>query len=51
MNADQETAMAAAKEVEKVPSQLRGKEMKKIVHASGHVLTVTVKQSKLASLV
>jgi leucyl-tRNA synthetase len=42
-DADEETAMAAAKEVEKVTSQLDGKEIKKIIYVPGRILNIIAK--------
>jgi leucyl-tRNA synthetase len=40
VDADQETAMAAAKAVERVMSQLEGKEIKKIIYVPGRILNI-----------
>jgi leucyl-tRNA synthetase len=42
-DADEETAMAAAKKEEKVISQLEGKEIKKIIYVPGRILNIIAK--------
>jgi leucyl-tRNA synthetase len=43
VDADQDTAMAAAKAVERVMSQLEGKEIKKIIYVPGRILNIVAK--------
>lgn len=42
-DADQDQAMAAAKEVDKVTSQLEGKDIKKIIYVPGRILNIVAK--------
>ncbi|KAL3902502.1 MAG: hypothetical protein SGILL_010799 [Bacillariaceae sp.] len=41
--ADQDTAMAAAQEVEKVKNQIEGKDIKKIIYVPGRILNIIAK--------
>jgi leucyl-tRNA synthetase len=41
--ADEDTAMAAAKEVEKVMNQIEGKDIKKIIYVPGRILNIIAK--------
>jgi leucyl-tRNA synthetase len=43
VDADQDTAMASAKEVEKVQNQLDGKEIKKVIYVPGRILNIIAK--------
>jgi len=42
-DADQETAMAAAREVDRVNAQLEGKDIKKIIYVQGRILNIVAK--------
>jgi len=42
-DADQETAMSAAKDVDRVQSQLDGKDIKKIIFVPGRILNIIAK--------
>ncbi|KAG7346694.1 leucyl-tRNA synthetase [Nitzschia inconspicua] len=42
-DADEETAMAAAKEVDRVMNQIEGKEIKKIIYVPGRILNIIAK--------
>jgi len=42
-DADQEVAMAAAQEVEKVQNQITGKEIKKVIYVPGKILNIIAK--------
>ena len=42
-DADQDTAMAAAKEVDRVMAQLEGKDIKKVIYVPGRILNIVAK--------
>ena len=42
-DADEDTAMSAAKEVDRVQTQLDGKEIKKIIYVQGRILNIIAK--------
>ena len=42
-DADQDTAMAAAKEVDRVMAQLEGKDIKKVIYVTGRILNIVAK--------
>jgi leucyl-tRNA synthetase len=42
-DADEDTAMRAAKDVEKVRNQIEGKEIKKVIYVPGRILNIIAK--------